>query len=632
MKTAISLFIYVTALSAVVHSQINIDSILKEIEITQTNDIKANLYIDLALILREQSSDSAFIYFDKAASHFDTTAQSILRTRYYYHLAEVYLDIGNHDAAWVALTKAKTNSVSDKSLISTASILDKKADVKIRNGEYQEAMSLLMKALPIFEKNKDLVGLGEAYNSLGTIMERTKRLDSALDYYTKAYTVSLEVGNIRPANGYLANMAIIHSMRGNHNLAVPLFKKVIAYAEENNEKRIEAIASGNLGRAYVMLNTLDSAEIFISKSLSIFKSMGHGRGQAAASSQLARVYVRQGKNRETINLLLPQYDFVKAHRFVIFEGKIIENLIDAYKNLGDFENAYLMTHNLMSLKDSTVTKEMAIAVNEAETKYESQKKQAEINKLAYEDTINRTKINQQRTALWSLLAVVSLLSYLFYRLFRQKKEIEYQSKEKEILLREIHHRVKNNLQVISSLLKLQSKNVSDLSTQKVLKEGQSRVRSMALIHQNLYQDNNLTGIYMPTYIKELTTELIENYSNQNKEIKVNLDIDNIDLDVDTVVPIGLIINELITNSLKYAFSKTAKPMISVLLQNEESGLRLLVSDNGAGFDSDQIKKGSLGMKLIHSFAKRLKADFEFKSTNGTVANLLIKDYTKIGEL
>lgn len=604
----------------------SIDSLKQQIAGIDNQEEKADLFVDIAVQWKENSSDSALFYFNKAFELIDTSIESELSTKYHYHLGVLYLDIGKHEEAWRSLSSAMNSAVTDTSDISVADILDKKADVKIRNGEYSEAMDILIKVIPIFEKSNDLAGLGAAYNSLGTVMERSKQLDKALEYYEKAYEAGLESDQDRTAHGYLTNMAIAHSMMGDHEKAIPLLQRVINFAKSQNERRLEALASGNLGRVYTFLDQLDQAEIYISRSLNLFRAMGNGRGTAAASSQLSRVYLAQGKSRETINLLRPQYDFVKQQNFVKFQEHIADNLRKAYKKEGDYENALLFTEEYEAIKDSTVTKEMAQAVNDAETRYQTEKKEAEIERLALEDEINQIRLNQQRYGLWGLGIIIAFLSFLFYRISQQKRELAEQHKEKEILLKEIHHRVKNNLQVISSLLKLQSKNITDTATQKVLAEGQSRVRSMALIHQNLYQDDNLTGIHMPTYLKDLSEELAENYSQNDQTISLNLQVDDMHLDVDTVVPIGLIINELITNSLKYAFDHTSHPEISLTLKKEGDGLRLIVADNGVGFDPKSTTKSSLGMRLIHSFAKRLKADFELDGTKGTVANFLIKDY------
>jgi len=146
-----------------------------------------------------------------------------------------------------------------------------------------------------------------------------------------------------------------------------------------------------------------------------------------------------------------------------------------------------------------------------------------------------------------------LLIGLLYRNQKQKKLISIQNDEKDILLREIHHRVKNNLQVISSLLGIQSRSIKDVQAKQAIHEGRARVHSMSLIHQNLYKKDNLTGVDMRVYLNKLSTDLINTYNLSEGQIEIEKDIDELILDVEYVVPIGLIINELISNALKYAF-------------------------------------------------------------------------------
>lgn len=150
-------------------------------------------------------------------------------------------------------------------------------------------------------------------------------------------------------------------------------------------------------------------------------------------------------------------------------------------------------------------------------------------------------------------------------------------------MKEIHHRVKNNLQIISSLLDLQSLTIQDAQASEAVKESRNRVHSMALIHQNLYNEGNIKGIQIENYINHLAENLFQSYNIQPGKVKLKTDIEQIDLDVDTVIPIGLILNELLSNSLKYAFTNKEAGIILVKLKQLNGSLLLEVKDNGAGF-------------------------------------------------
>ena len=200
--------------------------------------------------------------------------------------------------------------------------------------------------------------------------------------------------------------------------------------------------------------------------------------------------------------------------------------------------------------------------------------------------------------------------------------------EKETLLKEIHHRVKNNMQVISSLLRIQTNQTTDEGALLALKEGQSRVQSMSLIHQDLYQHDNLTGIHMTDYIEKLGQSLLQTYKLSTDQITITTDVDDLTLDVDTVVPLGLIINELVTNSLKYAFPDSRAGTIHISLKEQSQCLLLTVSDDGVGIPQDVQEKG-FGSGLIRAFARKLDGALDIDSKTGTKVTLTILDYQKV---
>ncbi|MBL7941755.1 MAG: sensor histidine kinase, partial [Flavobacteriales bacterium] len=206
--------------------------------------------------------------------------------------------------------------------------------------------------------------------------------------------------------------------------------------------------------------------------------------------------------------------------------------------------------------------------------------------------------------------------------------IEKALAEKEILLREIHHRVKNNLQVVSSLLSIQSREIEDEKAQEAITESRNRVRSMALIHQNLYSDDYLTGIDMQDYVTKLSSSLFNTYKTDHDQIELRSDVAPMVLDVDTTIPLGLILNELITNALKYAFVGVTQGILSVYLKEENGQLVLRVSDNGVGMSEGSGRTDSFGLKMIKSFASKLEATWEIRNQGGMTVELRISKYRK----
>jgi PAS domain S-box-containing protein len=190
-------------------------------------------------------------------------------------------------------------------------------------------------------------------------------------------------------------------------------------------------------------------------------------------------------------------------------------------------------------------------------------------------------------------------------------------KEKDILLQEIHHRVKNNMQIISSLLNLQITYLDDEEAVNLLKESQNRVRSMAIIHEKLYQSNDFTKINLTEYIKSLVNGLFYSYSIKN-HINSNIDVDDVELNIETAVPIGLILNELVSNSLKHGFP-TGGGEVYIKLKTVEDKYEMIIGDNGIGFPNniDFKETESLGLQLVNNLVNQIDGEIQLNNNNGT---------------
>lgn len=209
-----------------------------------------------------------------------------------------------------------------------------------------------------------------------------------------------------------------------------------------------------------------------------------------------------------------------------------------------------------------------------------------------------------------------------HKLYRSRSEIQERIEEKETLLKEVHHRVKNNLQTVSSLLSLQSRAIDDEKISGIIKSSQNRVVSMAMVHEMLYKrDDYLSKIELKPYVKELSDYLVRSVKGNSNKVKVNLDIPDNKLSIDTVIPLGLIINETITNALKYGITGDHKGEIDISLRKlSENRYEMYLGDNGIGYSEeiDPKTSNSLGLKLIYNLARQLRGsitkDTEKKGT------------------
>ncbi|MBF0488357.1 MAG: response regulator [Nitrospirae bacterium] len=221
-----------------------------------------------------------------------------------------------------------------------------------------------------------------------------------------------------------------------------------------------------------------------------------------------------------------------------------------------------------------------------------------------------------------MLAICAETIYRQHQIIKLNEALMASLNEKEVLLREIHHRVKNNMQVISSLLRLQARYVKDNKLSAMFKDSEYRIRSMALIHEKLYNSKDLSRIDFGDYVKNLCSGLFSSYGVNKKDIKFDIDTAEISMGIDTAIPCGLVINELISNSLKYAFRKGQKGEISVRLREMGGNVyELTVGDTGIGLDKDIDFRmtESLGLQLVSSIAEsQLHGKIILDRTKGTV--------------
>jgi two-component sensor histidine kinase len=244
---------------------------------------------------------------------------------------------------------------------------------------------------------------------------------------------------------------------------------------------------------------------------------------------------------------------------------------------------------------------------------------------------------QQRLRNFAVLALLlfGVIAFVVYSRIKkdnktiteQKAELEQSLGEKETLLKEIHHRVKNNLQIISALLEKQALKTNDAVTKRLMKEGQDRVFSMALVHQSLYQSDNLNTIEIKPYLDMLTQHIRQSYTSEDQTIALTLDVDDSTINIDTAIPLGLILNELITNCYKYAFKGRESGEVNIGFRQTDKDFFLSIKDNGIGFptDLDIQKTRTLGVNLVRGLVRQLNGTLQIASnTEGSLFEITCK--------
>lgn len=322
----------------------------------------------------------------------------------------------------------------------------------------------------------------------------------------------------------------------------------------------------------------------------------------------------------------------------------LKNLKKAEENFvakGNYKDAYEISLLLKQANDSLAKNETRQRLLQEKLRYDSLQ-QAEKNKTYQKDIFQKqTEVESSRKIMYLVIAALMLallLALAFYRNYRntrkanliiaqqqqeteeKKRIIEISLTEKETLLKEIHHRVKNNLQIISSLLNLQANRSDDETLKRIMGEAKNRISSMALIHQKIYQSGNLSSIDFQAYIEQMAQSIDANFNNEKKKIAQHINTHGIVLDIDTSIPLGLIINELLTNSYKYAFADHSSGNISISLKEKTvEELELHVWDDGKGLPPgfDPASLNSLGLKLVKGLASQIKGTVRFEGNKGT---------------
>ena len=219
------------------------------------------------------------------------------------------------------------------------------------------------------------------------------------------------------------------------------------------------------------------------------------------------------------------------------------------------------------------------------------------------------------------------LSQNVTQLENSKLQISKSLQEKEILLKEIHHRVKNNLQLIISMLNIQARRKNYDNIEAFLQKANTRISSMALIHQRLYQsDEELVKINFQLYIEDLVNSIIQSFHNEEDNIIININTNQVLLNLITAVPLGLIINELVTNALKHAFPENKKGIISITIRNKKTNqFELIVEDNGIGFKNNTTQTKSFGLELINLLASQLNGMVKIENTGMTKFSITFQE-------
>ena len=489
----------------------------------------------------------------------------------------------------------------------------------IKARKLEKSQDVLFKAIPIYEELNDEEGLGSAYRTLGLLYQVMQDYHKSIEYTTRAIPLLEKTEKYGLLGMAYFNLIISYGELGEFEKAYKATDNCLEIVEQKvpEEVFIPVKAHSYRGEVYVRAKDYTNALKDYIKSWELCVAIIGEERCATYRTEIGQVYLLQkeyDKALEHLSAGVQAYE--KKGQATIIQQ--YEDLSKCYANLGDFEKAILCQEKAYVNSNQVLEEKIANLETEAVIKYETGKKDEAI--ASQEAMLNQKgRVQTLIIVIASLLAVFLIaLLYFFNKNKKTTQIIKAKNTENELLLKEIHHRVKNNLELVKSLISLQSADLEDSPTKDAMIASQNRVQSMGIIHQKLYQGDNLGSIDMKDYFVNLSDGILDTFNAENK-VKIECAMDQLELDVDTAVPIGLIVNELLTNALKYAFPENSEGRIEISMSkpNPET-LTLRVVDNGIGKVVGSSPKGTgFGSQLVKLLTLQLNGIMEEKHENGT---------------
>ena len=627
----VTFFLFLQLVSA--QNTKEIDSLIRVTLYEKSDSLKTVLYQKISKKYIPISFDSAYKYAVKSVDLAKKIAVKETIVESYIKLAWVYDDYSKLDLAISYYLKALKLAKEENNTTQLIRVYNHLGIAYFNKGNYDKSVRYLFNSLENAEKENDSVRASNAYNNIGYIFERQEKYDKALNFYIKSLKIRENMGssaNLFPA---LYNIASTSFRNNNFKQGENYLLKALAYCKKKKDTISIASSYSYLAVAYANENEMDKALSYLKQTSKLLPFVKDKYILGQIYYDFSAVYTKIGIFKQAEKYYFKSIELNKNTRIEYLESSYKE-LSELYRHHGQYKKALTFYHKYIHLKDSLYTLQKEKTISKIEKQYETAKKEQQINQL-------KSSIKQQNlfwfwvSALSILLAVLFIFFIYFYKkrsneLARKNQQINKALSEKEVLFKEVHHRVKNNLQVVSSILALQGRYLKDPNAIEAIKDSQNRISAISLIHQKLYVRESITAIRVEDYINDLVDNIIQTLKIDADKIIYTATIENLLLEVATVTPIGLILNELIINSIKHNLYKE-KLKLHISLHKSEDDLVLIVTDNGKGLseDFDYQKTDSYGMKLIASLSKKLKADLHFMNKNGLEVTLLIKKYKEI---
>ncbi|MBD2755877.1 tetratricopeptide repeat-containing sensor histidine kinase [Spirosoma validum] len=628
--------------------------------------------------------------FDSAQVYLTQMLPVCQRTRFWYGLGSYYQLSGNiarnrgmFETALVQLQQAATYFQKSNRPHTVATVYNNMGYLYKHMGNNGDIAALtnqgidyIQRAVVLNQAAGKTTGLIDNYINLGICYEDLKEFTTALRYYQMAEQLARKQNPANESLGVIYNdIGNLFQKQQQNDSAIPFLERAIAINQKLGRKSSLVHNHRNLSTAYYELKKTPQALHHAKQALAFLAEVNDASLARSVYRVLRIAYAANGQHAEAYQFLLREKT-IEDSLMNIQKTRIIANLQGKYEQQKAAELATIRanlelekTKEVASVEAKTAREVATIeaekkhriaqieaqaevaktrAVTEVQTRYETAKKTQQISELSEQNTLKARQMAYLVGGLGLVLLLLGISFVQYWAIRRANAQLSEQnrviaetsdrlteqSSQLRTLMRELHHRVKNNLAIVSSLLNLQTYRLTDTGAIEAVQESQRRVEAMSLIHQRLYRTDAVTTINMADYITDLAESLMAAYGYGPDTFDLSVSVNQPELDVDSAIPLGLILNELLTNSFKYAYGNNRhrigrrnQPSLRIDL-HQQNGLTLEVQDNGPGLDLNQwrnldIDTDSFGRQLIWSLSEQVGGKITVDNRDGAYFQLTI---------
>lgn len=629
MRIVIRLFLFI-GIPVSCLSQPKTDSLRDLLRKAETKrDIPSITYYNSYLgyqFFNEKHYDSALHFYYRVLARKDVITNSPLLASTLNGIGASYGETGFPDSALSYYHEALRLFVL---LNDSASALETRANMVITYkdlGLYDKALADALDLLTILEDGLPNRRLASCYSSVAFIYEKTGDLKKALEYHNKALDIRKKIKSKKGEGLSYNSIGETYTALGLYDSALRNLNRSLTIKNEQGDRNGSSSTLNNIGEALIYTGNLLEAEEHLNESLKIKRDFNDRADMVVTLNNLAKVKLAQNKLKDAERLLLEGENLARETQSLENLRENLELSIRVQKAKGDIQKVIKLADELLLIRDSLLNVEKARSIRAVAIEYETEKVEQKLLLLEEKDKVSQAEIKTRQTQVRALIAGTILLMILAAIIYHYFRMVRRNKAKVDTLLKELHHRVKNNLQMLSSILSLQAQKLTDESAIQVVKSNEGRINAMALIHKKLYKDDKDRNINIKEYITELIQYLVYAYGYNETGMKLNLSIEDIQLDVDKAIPLGLVLNEIISNAFKHAYAHEDNPELLVSLRHHSnSDIQIQIADNGSGIGPDVGKSpdAKFGVTMVNRLIKELKGSYEVNCDTGTKYTLHI---------